>query len=156
MEAAELATDGLDGATWADRARRVLARSGYRSGAARNAVIDVLARHECCLSPQQIGDEVRRRGRRTSVSSVYRALELLDDLGLVHRLDAGLGAVRYEMSGDAGAHRHHHLLCERCGLLRPLVDTGLDGALVRAAERTGFAVGATDVVLRGVCPACAG
>jgi Fur family ferric uptake transcriptional regulator len=138
---------------WADHTRRELERAGHRAGAARMAVVDLLARQDCCLSAREIADELRGEGREIGIASVYRALEVLDELKLVQRLDAGEGVVRYEPAHPGGSH-HHHLVCDRCGHVAAFADEGLEQAIERVSRRLDYAVGGHDVVLRGTCPAC--
>ena len=86
--------------------------------------------HSCCLTARDIADELRARGERTGIASVYRALDLLHELGLVKRLDVGDGTARYEPADPSGEH-HHHLVCDRCGLV-----DGVRGRSPRAGDRT--------------------
>ena len=140
-------------ADWNDHARSELARAGHRWGTARLAVVDVLAEHDCCLTARQIEAELRERGSRTGLASVYRALELLHGLGLVARLDVGDGTARYEPSGPGGEH-HHHVVCDRCGQVSPFEDERLEAAIHALAERVDHVIDAHDVVLRGACADC--
>jgi Fur family transcriptional regulator, ferric uptake regulator len=140
-------------ADWARHTRAELRRSGHRAGAARLAVIDLLARQECCLSAREIADGLRAEGQPVGVASVYRALEVLDDLRLVQRLDAGEGVVRYEPAHPSGRH-HHHVVCDRCGRVTAFADPQLEDAIERASRRLDHAVEGHDVVLRGRCPRC--
>jgi Fur family ferric uptake transcriptional regulator len=138
---------------WGEHASTVLARSGHRWGAARVAVVDVLASHSCCLTARDIADELRARGERTGIASVYRALDLLHELGLVQRLDVGDGTARYEPADPSGEH-HHHLVCDRCGLVTAFEDERLEQAITALSDRVDHAIDAHDVVLRGACPDC--
>jgi Fur family transcriptional regulator, ferric uptake regulator len=140
-------------ADWAQHTRRELSRAGRRAGAARLAVVDLLAAQACCLSAREIADELRDRGQEVGIASVYRALEVLDDLGLVQRLDAGEGVVRYEPAPPSGEH-HHHVVCDRCGRVTAFADPLLEAAIERAAGRLDHAVQGHDVVLRGRCSNC--
>jgi Fur family transcriptional regulator, ferric uptake regulator len=142
-------------ADWARHTRRELSRAGHRAGAARLAVVDLLAAQECCLSAREIADELRDRGQEVGIASVYRALEVLDDLDLVQRLDAGEGVVRYEPAPPSGEH-HHHVVCDRCGRVTAFADPHLEAAIERAAGRLDHAFEGHDVVLRGRCPNCRG
>src|SRR5262249_15174050 len=74
---------------WAEHALTALDDAGYRRGGARRAVVDLLARQNCCLSAQEIFDGLRRARRPVGIASVYRALDALVDLRLVKRVDAG-------------------------------------------------------------------
>jgi Fur family ferric uptake transcriptional regulator len=138
---------------WGQHARDELQRAGHRAGAARLAVVDLLARQDCCLSAREIADELRTEGSEVGIASVYRALDVLDELRLVQRLDAGEGVVRYEPAHPSG-HHHHHVVCDRCGRVSAFADPQLEEAIERTARRLDHAVEGHDVVLRGRCPRC--
>jgi Fur family ferric uptake transcriptional regulator len=141
-------------ARWVDHAQRELSRAGHRSGGARALVLDLLAEQDCCLSAQEIHDALRTADRAVGLASVYRALEALDGLGLVHRVDVG-GAACFEPADPSGEH-HHHAICERCGERAAFEDPELEALIERAGRRLGYDVAAHDVTLRGTCPDCAG
>jgi Fur family transcriptional regulator, ferric uptake regulator len=140
-------------ARWAAHAAEAVRRAGYRSGLARQAVIDSLAAQECCRSAQEIFDQLREERRRVGIASVYRVLDLLVSLGLVQRLDLGGGVSRFEPALPGGDH-HHHLVCVGCGEVHPFEDHGLEAALEASARASDFTVEGHDVVLRGRCPRC--
>jgi Fur family ferric uptake transcriptional regulator len=141
-------------ADWSAQARTALEGSGRRSGGAREAVIELLAEENCCLSAQQISRELGRRDREVGIASVYRALDLLLDLGLVQRLDTGEGPSRFERVTPGGDH-HHHAVCESCGTLTPFEDDELERAIERLGRRLDHRISGHDVVIRGTCPGCA-
>jgi Fur family ferric uptake transcriptional regulator len=118
------------------------------------AVVELLGRQECVLSAREIADKLQAEGREVGLATVYRALERLEVLGLVQRLDVREGSARYEPSDPQGEH-HHHLVCEWCGRVSPFEDPGLERAIARLARRVPYRVGTHDVVLRGACPSCA-
>jgi Fur family ferric uptake transcriptional regulator len=124
-----------------------------RSGAARRIVVEFLGRQTCCVSAQEIHDGLRAEDARVGIASVYRALEGLDQLGLIQRIDLGDGVTRFEPARSGGEH-HHHLVCEDCGKIEPFEDAALEAALERVAGGRGFAVGGHDVLLRGACGDC--
>jgi Fur family transcriptional regulator, ferric uptake regulator len=141
-------------AEWAEHAREELRRAGHRSGGARTAVLDVIARQDCCLTAQEIFDDLRAGGRDAGIASVYRALELLTRMGLVHRVELAEAAA-YEPALPGGQH-HHHVVCDRCGKVSPFEDAALERAIDRLAARLEYDVGGHDVVLRGACEDCRG
>jgi len=141
-------------ADWSEQARSVVEDSGRRTGGAREAVVDVLAAENCCLSAQEIATKLHGRDRQVGLASVYRALELLQGLGLVQRLDTGEGASKFERVLPDGEH-HHHAICERCGALTPFEDSALERAIERLGRRLDHRVSGHDVVIRGLCPECA-
>ena len=139
--------------TWTQGALARLRESSGRSGSARRAVVELLGRQGCCLSAQEMHERLRTSGRRVGIASVYRALEGLDSLGLVQRVDLGDGVSRFEPAHADGDH-HHHLVCDDCGKVEPFEDPELESAIELVAAGRGYAVAAHDVVLRGACGDC--
>lgn len=136
--------------TWAERASRRFDEAGFRTGAARRQVIELLEGEDCALTALEIDRRLPKVGR----ASVYRTLEQLEDLELVHRVDVGGDTVAYERNDPTG--HHHHMVCVRCGRLVPFEDQGLERAIHLVAEQAEFEVSAHDVLLRGTCPRCQG
>jgi Fur family ferric uptake transcriptional regulator len=132
---------------WLSHAEQRLTGAGLRSGAARTAVIELLAREgQCLLSPQEITDLLRAR-HTGSAASVYRVLDELFELGLVHRLDGRDGAARYEIA-DPERH-HHHFVDEQTGTVEAFHDDDLERAIDAVAQRLGVDLSGHDLVLRG-------
>jgi len=140
---------------WAAFARDALRTSGARSGAAREAVIGYLAAQPCGVSAQEVLAGVQAEGRTVGIASVYRALDQLAELGLVHRIDLGEGLTRFEPAQPDGEH-HHHLVCGSCGKVDRFDDPALERAISAVAGSHGYALGHHDVVLRGACGDCRG
>ncbi|HEX2161394.1 MAG TPA: Fur family transcriptional regulator [Thermoleophilaceae bacterium] len=138
---------------WTEHTARTLADAGYRSSAAREAVIEAIAELGCSMTAREIADLLRERGNGVGLASIYRALDLLDRLGLVQRFDVGEGVARYEAALPGGDH-HHHLVCESCGRVEPFEDELLEEAIHALSAKTDFAIAAHDVTLHGECPAC--
>ena len=143
----------VGGSEWAEHARVVLDQAGHRKGGARDAMIDLLSSQSCALSALEIEDRLRASERRVARASIYRILELLQERGLVARLELGAGMTRYELIDPAGTH-HHHLLCESCGSLVPFDDGDLERSIDRLSRRLGFDTHGHEVILHGDCAAC--
>ena len=151
MNARSIHDDSHD--AWKDHARATLHDEGFRAGGARSAVIDLLARQRCCRSAQEIWEELHDEDAAPGIASVYRAVETLQKLGLVQRVDVGEGVARYEPALPGGDH-HHHVVCERCGRIVPFSDDGLEQAIESLGERLGHRVSGHEVVIRGACRRC--
>jgi len=145
----------MSGAQWTDHAFAVLAEHGHRTGGARSAVVEALGRHGGCLDAEELVGNLRRGRKRVAVASVYRALSLLAELGVVQRVAVAGGSARYELVGPGGDH-HHRLVCDDCGATAPFEDEALERAIGRLSRRTAYAVQAHDVTLHGTCPDCQG
>src|SRR3954467_3537369 len=115
---------------WVSHTLDELGRAGYRRGGARTAVVEVLARHSCARTALEIDDELRAEGRRVGRASVDRALEQLDGLRLVSKVEVGHGTARYEPVRPGGGH-HHHLVCDDCGNVLPFEDPELERSIER-------------------------
>jgi Fur family zinc uptake transcriptional regulator len=90
--------------------------------------------------------------RRLAPPTVYRALEFLQEQGLVHRLSS-LNA----FIGCQHPHQHHHsqfLICRSCQAVVEIADGGINEAIQAAAGRAGFAAEGAGVEITGRCPGC--
>jgi Fur family transcriptional regulator, ferric uptake regulator len=134
--------------SWAERAKTRLNEAGFRAGAARQKVIELLGGESCAVTALEIDRRLPSVGR----ASVYRTLEQLEQLELVHRVDVGGEVVAFERN-DPGGH-HHHMVCIRCGRLVPFSDPRLERAIEGIGARAEFEIHAHDVLLRGICPRC--
>ena len=147
-------TSSTETTSWAEATSAALRTRGHREGGARRAVVELLGRQQCCLTAQEIFDQLRSEGRRVGIASVYRILEQLTRDGFVQRIDIGAGTSRFEPLHADGEH-HHHLVCDDCGKVEAFADDQLERALRRVEGRTGYSVAGHDVVLRGACTDCA-
>jgi Fur family transcriptional regulator, ferric uptake regulator len=133
---------------WLERAEQRLVGAGLKAGAARTAVVELLAREgQCLLSAQELTDQLRAQGVG-SAASVYRVLDELFELGLLHRLDGRDGIARYEIA-DPERH-HHHVVDERSGEVQPFTDERLEEAIAAVGDRLGMRLTSHEVILRGV------
>lgn len=137
---------------WSLRAVDELEAGGKRS-AVRRAVVEKLGAQSCAVSAADLDAQLRADGSAVGRATVYRVLERLRDLGLVERLDLGRAGTRYEPHRTGPAH-HHHIVCDRCGDVRPFADPGLERAIEALQGRLDFAVSGHDVVLHGACGDC--
>jgi Fe2+ or Zn2+ uptake regulation protein len=127
-----------------------LRERGQRVTPQRLMVARVLSDLDRHVTAEVVFDEVSRRMPGVSLPTVYATLELLEGIGLIHRVVSERGAVIYDPRTDA----HHHLVCRRCGAIVD-VDAPVEaGALLSAARSAGFAPDHAQVVVRGLCAGC--
>jgi Fur family zinc uptake transcriptional regulator len=93
--------------------------------------------------------------RRSKVTppTVYRALNVLTQRGLVHRLESLNAYVA--CSGPEHAHCSQFLICTQCGVTQELTETALPEALAQLAYNAGFAVHQHIIEIHGRCKVCA-
>jgi Fur family ferric uptake transcriptional regulator len=132
--------------TWDDTLRA----GGYRVTPQRQLVLEAVARLEHA-TPEEICSEVRQTARGVNVSTVYRTLELLEQLGLVKHTHIHHGAPSYHLADDAG---HVHLVCRQCEQVIQ-VDQDAVGPLVVALEQSqGFQTDVGHLTVFGLCANC--
>ncbi len=88
---------------------------GYRLTVPRDAVLAVLSETLKHLSAEDVYLAVHKIHPTVGLTTVYRTLDLLVEMGLVFKFDFGDGRARYELAeGPKGARHHHHLVCTNC------------------------------------------
>lgn len=134
---------------WTEHAQARLSEAGYRRGGSRNRVVELIGKQDCAITPLELDDRLEGVGR----ASVYRAIEQLEELGLVQGIDLGGNSTAYEKVDPRG-HHHHHLVCNNCGKVIPFEDEELERAVHRISSRDDFEIESHDITLRGTCGSC--
>jgi len=90
---------------------------GFRMTLPRQEIFNVLSSTEAHLSAEDIYLKVHKKYPGVGLTTVYRTLELLVNMGFIRRFDFGDGRGRYQLTiGPKGKIRHHHhLVCNDCG-----------------------------------------
>ena len=135
-----------------DRTLTALLRArGQRVTSQRLVILHELRRRGLHTTADDLLETVRGTLPGTSLPTIYATLDLLVELGLVRRIDVGIGASLY----DARTDPHQHMVCRRCGRVYDL-DGDCDlGAAMRAAKRSGFRPDGAELVIQGQCAECA-
>jgi Fur family ferric uptake transcriptional regulator len=130
---------------------RKLAEQGYRLTPQRIMVISAIEDSDGHISAEEIYAQVIAKYPNVNISTVYRTLELLKQLGLVTVTDLGEGRVRYH---PAGKGHHHHLVCQQCGAIIDLEESilsDLKSALLREYQ---FSADLRHLAIFGRCVNC--
>jgi Fur family ferric uptake transcriptional regulator len=102
-------------------------------------------------TPEQIHHAVQERVAGVNITTVYRTLELLEELGLVTHTHLSHGSPTYHAAGE---HQHVHLVCRNCGSIIEVAPEVLQPVTDRLREQRGFRVDIGHVALFGVCADC--
>jgi Fur family transcriptional regulator, ferric uptake regulator len=144
--------DKEEGAALLDRFRRHLREHHQPVTRQRDLVAQVVLHSNDHLSVEKIRRELKERGERVGLATVYRTLDLLVESGLVRAHEFGEGFKRYEpMATQAD---HEHLICERCGEVVEFANERLERMLPVLADEHGFQHRKHRVEIYGVCRAC--
>ena len=94
---------------------------------------------------------VQQTAEAVNITTVYRTLELLEELGLVTHTHLSHGAPTYH---PAQAHPHIHLVCRDCGTVTEAEPATMQPVVDRLQTEHGFEVDVTHVSLFGRCGQC--
>jgi Fe2+ or Zn2+ uptake regulation protein len=132
--------------------QRVLHERGRRVTPQRILIHQAIGELDRHASADEVLERVSDRLPNAALPTVYAALELFEELGLVRRVPTGTGPTLWDPRTDD----HQHTVCRSCGAVEDL-DVAVDGErLLRAARRRGFQADSAELVLSGLCRRCAG
>jgi len=117
----------------------------------RRLLLEIIREHGEHLDADQIYALARRRNPRLSLSTVYRTLGLLRDLGLVDEVHLGQDHHHYEMKPAAA---HHHLICRACGRVTEFSTFLADEMAASVGDQYGYDVQEVRIELTGLCDLC--
>jgi Fe2+ or Zn2+ uptake regulation protein len=100
---------------------------------------------------EAIYEQVSAEMPTISLRTVYQTLNDLAAMGEIAQIDLGTGSSRF----DPNLVEHQHLVCDGCGVVHDIEADFTDVRLPRGKHH-GFRVLRTEIVFRGLCPACAG
>ena len=106
------------------------------------------------LTAYEILDLLRPKDPSATPAGVYRSLDFLIELGLVHRIDSAKSFVACAMPDHA--HPSQMLVCRRCGTVVEIEDPGVAKATASLGRRLGFALDRNTIEFVGLCPSCRG
>ncbi len=125
--------------------------AGYRLTAPRRAVADLITHHDGHFTAAELEAVARDRRVEISRATLFRALDLLTELGVLERLDLPSGEHAYV---PCAPKHHHHLVCSRCGRTTEVEDHGVAAAVDEIARRSGYRIDAHRLELFGLCRHC--
>ncbi len=134
-------------------AEQVCERAGARLTTLRKRVLELVWQSHRPMGAYDLLETLAREDdRRPAPPTVYRALDFLQEQGLVHRiasLNAFIGCASPEHS-----HQGHFLICRHCRVAIELDQTLIQPAITRAARQINFVVEAETVEIAGLCAHC--
>lgn len=129
---------------------RRLHAHGYRITPQRQLVLQAVEtlRHG---TPEELLTEVQRHASGVNLSTIYRALEVLEQVGLVTHSHIGHGAPTYHAVDD---HTHIHLACDGCGKVQSVSADVMEQLARSLRADNGFDIDVSHVAFHGRCRAC--
>ena len=128
-----------------------LRQAGLRVTAPRLAVLNAVRGEGQHRDAEAIADAARKQLGTLSTQSVYDNLHILEEAGLVRRIQPSGHPGRYEARiGD----NHHHIVCRRCGFTADVDCTVGAAPCLEPSSDHGFIVQEAEVIFWGICPQC--
>ena len=135
-----------------DAAERVCAGRGARLTELRRRVLELVWQSHRPVGAYPLLAALGRDGHAPAPPTVYRALDFLQAQGLVHRIEsrnAYVGCPHPETD-----HTGQLMICQECGTVSELLDTGIGDAVRQGARRTGFRPEHVTIEIEGLCARC--
>ncbi|GAA2995834.1 MULTISPECIES: Fur family transcriptional regulator [Streptosporangium] len=123
---------------------------GYRVTPQRQLVLEAVKDCEHA-TPEEICARVRETARGVNISTVYRTLELLEELGMVTHSHLGHGAPTYHLTAEAD---HVHLVCRGCGEISEVSPDLVKNFVTHLDTELGFATDVHHLTIFGRCRDC--
>lgn len=128
---------------------QALRSRGYRLTPQRQMVLDAVVSLGAG-TVEEIGAVVRQAAPGVNITTVYRTLDLLEELGVVRHRHVGHGAPRYSPAGVDEV----QAVCHRCGAVTDMPAELLGPVARWLAAQRGFALATGHIAMTGTCRDC--
>jgi Fur family transcriptional regulator, ferric uptake regulator len=137
-----------------EEAIALIRERGGRSTTPRRVVLEaLLSADDTHRSAEDLAARVHASHPKLNESTVYRTLELLEELGVVSHVHLGHGPSQWYLSHKR---QYWYLTCTRCGAVATADPDLFDALVSDVEERSGFAIDAGHFAITGTCRACRG
>ena len=127
-----------------------LVAAGGRRTPSRQAIIEVLLTSDEQLTAEEIAERVQQKLPIVTLSTVYRTLSALEEIGVLDHTHLGHGRAVYHLVES----EHQHLFCERCGRVIELPPRKLDSFARMLSKDFGFELDRRHFAIGGLCSDC--
>jgi len=131
---------------------QILRTRGYKITKPRKLVLEVLGRAQRPVSPYDIQEILRQRGKNLNHVTIYRILDLFCHLNLAHRVSSSGRFVRCSLGKGEGCHRL--MVCRQCGAIQEFIDRRLCREESELAQNSGFHTEYHLSESSGICANC--
>ena len=130
--------------------REKFRRSGYTLTSQRRAVLEALKDYNGHPSAEEVYLLVKKRNPKVALGTVYQALSVLEEIGLIEAKRWSESPVRYDLNTEP----HYDIRCTKCGEVAEISDMKFGDFATRIQENTPYEVTNATLVIEGVCPLC--
>lgn len=138
-----------------ERIKKQLHSASYKLTPQREATLRVLLENEeDHLSAEDVYLLVKEKSPEIGLATVYRTLELLNELNVVDKINFGDGVSRYDLRQEGATHFHHHLVCIECGAVDEIKEDLLEDVEEIVERDWKFKVKDHRLTFHGICYRC--
>src|ERR671932_2712 len=130
--------------------REKFRRSGYTLTSQRRAVLEALKDYNGHPSAEEVYLLVKKRNPKVALGTVYQALSVLEEIGLIEAKRWSESPVRYDLNTEP----HYDIRCTKCDEVAEISDITFGDFVTRIQENTPYEVTNAALVIEGVCPLC--
>ena len=116
----------------------------------RTLVFEAVNKLQCHATADEIYDAIVKDHPHISRGTVYRNLNLLSEMGEIHKMEIPGGADRF----DHRCHNHYHARCAQCGRVFDVDMEYMADLEKNIRDAYGFQITGHDIIFRGICPEC--
>ncbi len=129
-----------------------LRREARKITGPRAAILEILRHHPHPLTNKEIFAQLP--AGECDLVTIYRAMRMLEQVGMVKRFDFGDGVARFELIEEGDDGHHHHLICTRCAEVVEIRECFPVEIEARIAQAYGFSAVTHRLEFFGLCPGC--
>lgn len=133
-------------------AEELCEQQGERLTELRQTVLEILSKEQGALTAYQLLEKLQQIRPGAKPPTVYRALEFLQQLGLVHKIDSSNAFLVCHHTH--GAHQAQFLICNQCGAIQEFDLPEIAKPISRMAKDNGFQIESETIEIRGLCKQC--
>ncbi|MDC3263916.1 MAG: Fur family transcriptional regulator [Porticoccaceae bacterium] len=135
------------------RAEELCAASKARLTSTRKSVLELLWQSHRPLGAYQLQDQLAAlSGKSIAPPTIYRAIEFLLKLGLIHRIPSLNAYIGCPFPGSD--HSNLFMICNACGSAAEVAHNGINDLLQKASDKANFTLQSQTLELFGLCPNC--
>lgn len=133
----------------------LLKEKGYKLTNQRKAILNIITEnvHEH-LSCEEIFNLVSVDYPEIGIATIYRTIQLFENLNIVVKVDFDDGFSRYEIKENTNDHHHHHLICLKCGKILEVQLDLLESLESTIESQEDFSITDHNVKFYGYCKSC--
>lgn len=135
------------------QARERSSRANARFTPIREAVLTLIWENHKPMGAYHVLEQLPLvLGKNIQAPSVYRAIDFLLELGLIHRISSLNAYIGCPFPGSE--HSNLFMICSSCSAVAEVSDEGINGIITETIQKTGFRPSGQAIELMGICPAC--